>query len=143
MDEPNWPLLLGVVWAVCGGFACFSIYKTWQLFKIRKEGESVTGQVIEVQWEEARGGPGQRPDEGGSYRVTVAYRVGNHEFHIQPEVNSNLTLYKEGQEVTICYYPESPERGLIVDRREIMKWGVIGIACLVPPCLLSIIAMNS
>jgi Protein of unknown function (DUF3592) len=117
----NWLALMSLA---LGGVVFVSIGQIIDLVRYRWRGTLTTGRVIHLAEEETSEG-------GGPVFVPIAeYRVHEKRWRIKSMIAMAPALYREGQEVPVYYFAESPGNARAVTVREYWKWIVVMLSCL-------------
>lgn len=119
-----WPPGFTLAGLLFGGFGAFCVRQLLQMAWLQRHGRRVGGRVVEVTQYE-HGGPKSKET---SWSTTVEYFVGESRFRIDLPLNGTPD-YQVGATLPVYYKPESPHRGVVICRREYLKWGLLLLAC--------------
>jgi hypothetical protein len=131
-----------IPWAFAGIFAVMGLLiagvglgRVVRRKHLRRRGFFATGTVVAIR---------ETPsDDGATYAPVVAFTTDQGKAEITGQFCSPC-FYRVGERVRVCYPPEKPARGVILNRREAMiAWGllVVGLVMLGIGAVLALVSL--
>lgn len=145
MNEPtDWTLLLSLAWLTMGGLSAFCLIRVVNTRRLARRGIRVAGRVVKHKLVHPDGTDlGRGGGSGGSthYDIVIEFEHEGRQHQTRPALTSNLNLYRKGESVSVCFLPENPTAARVIDLREDLLWGTLGLVTLAIPSVLSYIAL--